>query len=176
MRELCTSGCTGVANPRHKWKGCGRERRGWRKLDGGGGCFCCCCATGTTQTLAVIYLVQRPPPCSRPTLWYSVGEARQYEMEEHGWRGMKPGAAVVGQGEYGKWRRDRRLRGVSQPSWSGPRASSVSSRGVEKLLAACLLPSFAIVSFLSVLVPLQFRLIDMYTYNIKYFKHTHVHI
>lgn len=32
------------------------------------------------------------------------------------------------------------------------RASSVSSPGVEELLAACLLPSFAIVSFLSVLV------------------------
>lgn len=56
--------------------------------------------------------------------------------------------------------------GVSLGSRSGPRASSVSSSGVEELLAACLLPSFAIVSFLSVLVPLQFRLIDMYTYNI----------
>lgn len=55
---------------------------------------------------------------------------------------------------------------VSRACRSGPRASSVSSPGVEELLAACLLPSFAIVSFLSVLVPLQFRLIDMYTYNI----------
>jgi len=55
---------------------------------------------------------------------------------------------------------------LSRARRSGPRASSVSSPGVEELLAACLLPSFAIVSFLSVLVPLQFRLIDMYTYNI----------
>lgn len=28
------------------------------------------------------------------------GEARRYEMEEQGWRGTKPGAAVVGQGGY----------------------------------------------------------------------------
>jgi len=56
--------------------------------------------------------------------------------------------------------------GVSRARRSGPQASSVSSPGVEELLAACLLPSFAIVSFLSVLVSLQFRLIDMYTYNI----------
>lgn len=56
---------------------------------------------------------------------------------------------VWGMGWLGRLQREKSRGGVER---NGPRASSVSSPGVEELLAACLLPSFAIVSFLSVLV------------------------
>lgn len=56
---------------------------------------------------------------------------------------------VQGMGQPGRLQREKSRSGVER---NGPRASSVSSPGVEELLAAYLLPSFAIVSFLSVLV------------------------
>lgn len=65
-------------------------------------------------------------------------------VEREGWLGRKRVLAWVDELERGK-----RRGGVEL---NGPRTSSVSSPGVEELLAACLLPSFAIVSFLSVLV------------------------
>lgn len=175
---LQATGCTGVATSRYR-----RERygaaNGWYK-----GGFATAQPTRRRQQ-PVIYLVQRPPPCSRPTPKYPgrlEEDARRYERVEGSalpvtgtgrraasreWRAKRT-VVVDGGGRYRSegYGRGGSSTGVSRTSRSGPRASSVSSSGVEELLAACLLPSFAIVSFLSVLVPLQFRLIDMYTYNI----------
>lgn len=81
-----------------------------------------------------ICLVQRPPPWSGPRFRAVAGP-----------RGCKRRL------EGGVARRGR-LAARCSVERNGPRASSVSSPGVEELLAACLLPSFAIVSFLSVLV------------------------
>lgn len=116
-----------------------------------------------------IYLVQRPPPCSHPTPKYpgrlervarqrkggkrtSSGGAKQRGIQAGAARGVTEAVPEGGKEGCNTPAGAGSSTGVWQPHRSGPRTSSVSSPGVEELLAACLLPSFAIVSFLSVLV------------------------